>query len=315
MLDKKPLNRILIIDIEATSLEKCFADLSENKKKLFIKRFKKPIETEFFLKNQEFTHEEMILNAKIDSGDLKKKKKSVKVIESSLEKIREDVLEEMYNTKAPIFPEWGKILCISIGAMWKSGGEYLMKITSFFNENEEELLRELVDHPKLGAILNSIPGKYEKNPDDFWAMCAFNGMVYDFPFIAKRLIINGIKLPKMFDYSHLKPWELEYLLIDPKKAWQMNVFDAAVSLEMLTSVFDIPTPKDGISGADVKDVFWIENDLPKIAEYCEKDVLALGRVLLKMKNIQESIDVYAEPKKETSKNSDKGSEDEAGLTS
>lgn len=294
MLDLKPLNRILFLDIETTSEKENFLELSEHKQALFLKRFKKDIDP--LVKAQYEAHLVKSVNSK--------KKNSATVInetivpseedEKKLVEITNSVCTEMYNIKAPIFPEFGRVLCISVGVLWKaneSDNFYFIKIISFYNEDEKALLEEFVNHPKLGVILDKIPGKYEKSPSDFWAMCAHNGRVFDFPFIAKRLIINKMKLPAMFDYAHLKPWE-QIHIIDTKEAWSFGVWDAAVSLDLLSEIFETPSSKDDIDGSQVKDVFWIEKDLPRIAKYCEKDVVALANNYLRMKSMDEEIIEY-----------------------
>jgi hypothetical protein len=293
MLDLKPLNRILFLDIETTSEKENFLELSEHKQALFLKRFKKDIDP--LVK----AHYDSYLVNKLNS----KKKNSATVVTETvvteedakkLVEITNSVCTEMYNIKAPIFPEFGRILCISVGVLWKANetdSSYFIKIISFYNEDEKVLLEEFVNHPKLGVILNKIPGKYDKSPSDFWAMCAHNGRVFDFPYIAKRLIINKMKLPAMFDYAHLKPWEQNHI-IDTKEAWSFGVWDAAISLDLLSEIFETPSSKDDIDGSQVKDVFWIEKDLPRIAKYCEKDVFSLAKNYLMMKSMDEEIIIY-----------------------
>jgi len=308
MLDLKPLNRILFIDIETTSQKENFSDLTEHQQEIFLKRFKKDFQPAFNLKYTEFLNQKSLNNSEvlsseetIEDGKKKKTTKKKKVEELSIEDIikgiKLEVATELYNIKAPIFPEFGRILCISVGVLWKNQDEkfYNIKINTFSNEDEKTLLTDFVKHEKLGPIFDKLPGKYDKNQDT-WALCAFNGKIFDFPYIAKRLIINSLQLPAMFDYAHLKPWEQLHIL-DPKETWTFGVWDAAVSLDCLSDVFDVPTPKDGISGADVKDVFYKKKNLKEIAEYCEKDVVALARIYLKMKSMQDEIKVYVQPAK------------------
>jgi len=294
MLDLKPLNRILFLDIETTSEKENFLELSEHKQALFLKRFKKDIEPlvntqyEDYLAKNVFSKKKN--SATVVTETVVTKEENVK----KLLEITNSVCTEIYNVKAPIFPEFGRILCISVGVLWKTNetdNSYFTKIISFYNEDEKTLLEEFVNHPKLGVILNKIPGKYEKSPSDFWAMCAHNGRVFDFPFIAKRLIINKMKLPAMFDYAHLKPWEQNHI-IDTKEAWSFGVWDAAISLDLLSEIFETPSSKDDIDGSQVKDVFWVEKDLPRIAKYCEKDVFALTKNYLMMKSMDEEIIIY-----------------------
>jgi hypothetical protein len=92
----------------------------------------------------------------------------------------------------------------------------------------------------------------------------------------------------MFDFSESKPWDLVHF-IDTKVVWKFGSYDNNVSLDLLCATLGVESPKTDMSGDKVKDVFWIEKDLKKIAEYCEGDVYALASCYLKMKNIQTKL--------------------------
>lgn len=325
MLDLKPLNRILFLDIETTSQKANFSELTTHQQELFIKRFKKDFESAVELKYKEYllqkaSKKEEVIQPENETSTKKKTTKK-KVEESSDDKVLADikleVASELYNVKAPIFPEFGRILCISIGVMWKNKEDddfYYIKIITFSNEDEKTLLIDFMNHPKLGPILNKVAGKFDKNQSDFWALCAHNGRVFDFPFIAKRMIVHGFKLPAMFDYAHLKPWEQNHI-IDTKESWSFGIWDAAVSLDLLSDIFNVASSKDDIDGSQVKDIFWVENDLPRISIYCEKDVVALATNYLRMKSMTEEVVVFQpapvnqeEPKEESAEKQDEQSE-------
>jgi len=113
-----------------------------------------------------------------------------------------------------------------------------------------------------------------------WLMCAHNGKEFDFPFMARRILINGMRLPEILNMAGKKPWEI--LHIDTMQLWKFGDFKSFTSLELLTALFDIPTPKDDITGADVGRVYYEEDDLDRIAIYCEKDVLAIVQLMLRL---------------------------------
>lgn len=325
MLDQKPLSRLLFIDIETTSQKESFLELSNRQQHLFLKRFKKEFESQvnvlFTTKynnelskrkigNCEFVHVDKSENTGIKKPH--KKKDKILTQEEILEDVKLEVATELYNTKAPIFCEFNRILCISVGVMWKNEGEnfYNIKITSFYDEDEKKLLLEFVNHPKLGAVLDRIPNKFEKNRSDYWALVGHNISVFDLPVLSKRMIINGIKPPAIFDVAHLKSWDLADVIIDTKSVWAYNVFDNSTSLDLLCEIFDVPSSKDDIDGGEVKDIFWVEKDLSRIVKYCEKDVLALAQVYLKMKSMTEEVVIYQqaptnqeEPKEESKEES------------
>lgn len=286
MLNQKPLNKILFVDVETTSQKPDFSSLSDHQKTIFKKRFKKEFESRYNQLSQVKLLEE---SSKKQVGKTAKQVNVKKI----LEEVELDVLEGLYNEKAPIFPEFGRILCISVGVLWQNSGEdfFNVKITSFFDEDEKVLLSEFIGHEKLKIIFDELPGKYEKNVENFWGLCAHNGKTFDFPFIVKRLIINGFQIPAMFDYAGLKPWEQTHI-IDTKEEWKFGVWDSSTSLDSLCEVFNIPTSKSNMKGEEVKDAFWIYKSLSSIKDYCEEDVYALVQVYLKMKSIHSEVRLY-----------------------
>jgi uncharacterized protein YprB with RNaseH-like and TPR domain len=175
--------------------------------------------------------------------------------------------DEVYE-RAGIFAEFGKIICISVGVI-SNKDDCKIRIKSFSGDNEKKLLEEFF----LMLI------KHFNSPDHI--LCAHNGKEFDFPYIARRGLINGLKLPKILDNSGKKPWEIKHL--DTLELWKFGDYKHYTSLNLLTAIFDIPSPKDDISGADVARVYYVENDLPRIVKYCEKDVLALAQLLMRYK--------------------------------
>jgi DNA polymerase elongation subunit (family B) len=177
-------------------------------------------------------------------------------------------VEEVYQ-RAGIYAEFGKIVCISCGLIRDhatTGKSIRMK--SFAGDDERELL---LDFKKLLVDL------YERG--DFM-LCGHNAKEFDFPFIARRMLIHGIQLPKALDIAGKKPWEINHL--DTMELWKFGDYKNFTSLALLCHIFKIPTPNDDISGADVARVYYDENDLKRIAVYCEKDVVALIQLFLKM---------------------------------
>lgn len=51
----------------------------------------------------------------------------------------------------------------------------------------------------------------------------------------------------------------------------------------MTRVLGIPSPKDDIDGSQVRNVYYEQNDVERIARYCEKDVIAVAQILLKLR--------------------------------
>ena len=177
--------------------------------------------------------------------------------------------EDTYE-RAGIYAEFGKIVCISAGFIKLENNIKTLRVKSYANEVESILITDFFD------LLN----KHYTHRDAL--LCAHNGKEFDFPYIARRALVNGINIPEILDLAGKKPWEVKHL--DTLQLWKFGDYKHYTSLSLLTTIFNIPTPKDDIDGSMVNQVYWKEKDLKRIAIYCEKDVIALTQLLLKFKN-------------------------------
>jgi predicted PolB exonuclease-like 3'-5' exonuclease len=170
--------------------------------------------------------------------------------------------EETYK-KAGIYAEFAKVVCISVGFF----NDKTFRIKSFYRSNEKALLEE------FAALLNKHFNRKES------LLCAHNGKEFDFPFLCRRMLINGIKLPKTLNLAGKKPWEVQHL--DTMELWKFGDYKNYTSLNLLASVFNIPTPKDDIDGSQVAKVFYEEKNIKRIVTYCQKDVITVAQILLR----------------------------------
>lgn len=192
-----------------------------------------------------------------------------KLWDKKAEKIKKeasDTPESIYD-RAGIYAEFGKIIVISVGFL--NGNEF--RIKSFYGDDEKMLLEEFAE------LLN----RYYNYPDSM--LCAHNGKEFDFPYIARRMIINGIDLPLILQMAGKKPWEIRHL--DTMELWKFGDYKSYTSLDLLTAVFNIPTPKDDIDGSMVGKVYWEDKDLERIRQYCQKDVLAIAQLMRRYLNL------------------------------
>ncbi|NCT16933.1 MAG: 3'-5' exonuclease [Flavobacteriaceae bacterium CG2_30_34_30] len=176
--------------------------------------------------------------------------------------------EEFYD-RAGIWAEFGKIVCISVGYFVLKGDVRNFRVTSFFGE-EIKLLKD---------FKNLLETHFNKPQH---VLCAHNGKEFDFPYIARRMIINRIGLPFKLDLFGKKPWEVAHL--DTLELWKFGDYKHFTSLKLMTHILGIPSPKDDIDGSEVRDVFYIEKDIDRIVTYCEKDTIAVAQVLLRLRN-------------------------------
>lgn len=173
--------------------------------------------------------------------------------------------------RAGIYAEFGRIICISAGVIIQKNGERFYRVKSFHDSDEKKLLSDF----------NEMLQKFTSNPGK--KLCAHNGLEFDYPYIARRTLINGLRLPRILDISGAKPWEIKDRLLDTLQMWKFGDYKNYTSLDLLCAVFNIPTPKDDIDGSQVAQVYYQEGDLDRIIRYCEKDTLALANLMLRYK--------------------------------
>jgi len=194
--------------------------------------------------------------------------------QKSLSLCKDGQTPESIYEKAGIYAEFGKIICISVGFAHRiEGGQLAFRLKSCFDDDEPELLKEF----------SEVISRFGMQRSNMF-LCAHNGKEFDFPYIARRMLINGIKLPACLDVAGKKPWEVPFL--DTMELWRFGDYKNYTSLKLLTHVFSIPSPKDDIDGSQVGGVYWQEKNLPRIVRYCEKDVLAIAQLLLRYKGLK-----------------------------
>ncbi len=181
---------------------------------------------------------------------------------------KDDFTAEEFYERAGIWAEFGKIICISVGYFSFQGDLRTFRTTSFYGD-EMQLLKEfknlLISHFSQAKHL----------------LCAHNGKEFDFPYIARRMIIHGITLPYKLNLFGKKPWEVPHL--DTLELWKFGDYKNYTSLKLLTNVLGIPSPKDDIDGSEVFNVYYEEQNIDRIINYCEKDTIAVAQILLRLR--------------------------------
>jgi len=180
---------------------------------------------------------------------------------------KDDIAVEAFYERAGIWAEFGKIVCISVGYFTNfKTEERKFRITSFYGE----------ERTLLESFKNLLADHFYKPAH---VLCAHNGKEFDFPYIARRMIIHQISLPEKLNLFGKKPWEVQHL--DTMDLWRFGDYKHYTSLKLLTSILGIPSPKDDIDGSEVANVFYNENDIKRIVRYCEKDTIAVAQLLLR----------------------------------
>ncbi len=201
--------------------------------------------------------------------DLSKKEKELFEIKTAYQR-KDEITAEKFYERAGIWAEFGKIICISVAFFNRSTSERQLRVTSFYGDDEARILSDFKD------LLDKHFARAEH------LLCAHNGKEFDFPFIARRMLVNKIDLPKKLNLFGKKPWEVAHL--DTMELWKFGDYKNYISLNLLSHTLGIPSPKDDIDGSQVADVYYREKNLKRIVEYCEKDTIAVAQILLRMNN-------------------------------
>lgn len=182
---------------------------------------------------------------------------------------KDDYTAEEFYDRAGIWAEFGKIVCISVGYFVLKGDSRKFRVTSFHGE-EIKILKDFKN------LLNT----HFNRPHHI--LCAHNGKEFDFPYIARRMIINRMDIPEKLNLFGKKPWEISHL--DTLELWKFGDYKHFTSLSLMCMVLKIPTPKDDIDGSEVRDVYYKDKDIDRIIVYCEKDTVAVAQILLRLRN-------------------------------
>lgn len=184
---------------------------------------------------------------------------------------KDEISAKDFYERAGIWAEFGKIICISVGYFIERDKINQLRVTSFSSSDEKQLL---LDFKKL---LN----EHFNSPKHL--LCAHNGKEFDFPYIARRMVIHQIELPKKLNLFGKKPWEVKHL--DTLELWKFGDYKHYTSLKLLTHILGIPSPKQDIDGSEVRNVYYEENDVTRIVAYCERDTIAVAQLLLRFNSM------------------------------
>lgn len=188
---------------------------------------------------------------------------------------QDETPEEYYPKRAAVMAEFGKVVCISCGYLKEIDGHRTFRVHSFYGDDEKKLLADFAE-------------MLRKYFDRDYLLCAHNGREFDFPYLSRRMIVQGVHLPNCLNTSGLKPWEVPHL--DTMEMWKFGDWKSYTSIKLLSALLNIPTPKDDIDGSMVGDVYWKEKNLERIVTYCQKDAVTVARVFLKMEGLEDLRD-------------------------
>lgn len=190
--------------------------------------------------------------------------------------------DELYQDRAAIYAEFGKVVCIGMGFLFEQDGKTVLRLGEISGHDEVELLS------RFSKLLQ------EKFPKDLPRLCAHNGFEFDFPYLCRRLLIHQMPIPNPLNLLiNTKPWNNPH--IDTLEMWKFGDRKNFTSLDLLAAVFDVQSSKSDIDGSMVSKVYHQEQDLARIVRYCVRDVEVLCRVYLRMSGSNVQIDSVTYP--------------------
>ncbi len=180
---------------------------------------------------------------------------------------------QSYQEKAAIYAEFGKVIVISAGIIHQGETGPTLRIKSFYGDDEHEVLTEFA-------------GVLEKNFHDpnQHILCGHNIREFDIPYLCRRMTATQIPLPTLFNITGKKPWEVKYIA-DTLELWKFGDHKNYTSLDLLSHTLGIPSPKDEMDGSMVGHFYWEQHALEEIKKYCEKDVVTVAQVYLRLLNL------------------------------
>ncbi|MDR6193406.1 3'-5' exonuclease [Siphonobacter sp. SORGH_AS_0500] len=174
---------------------------------------------------------------------------------------------ELYPERAAIYAEFGKIIVIGLGFFhWDENDELTFRVRTFHGHEEAEVLQQFCD-------------LIEKRYSPKLTLCAHNGREFDYPYLCRRLMVQGLKIPKPLWNPNWKRYDTPHL--DTMELWKFGDYKNFTSLELLAALFEIPSSKENLSGDQVNATYYQQNDLTAIAEYCREDVVVLAQLYLR----------------------------------
>lgn len=179
----------------------------------------------------------------------------------------ETSIEDLFFEKAGIYAEFGKIVTIAVGFISQGEDASSLRVKAFADDDEKVVLTD---------FKNLLEAHFDQNKV---ALCAHNGKEFDFPYICRRMLVNGISPPGCLQMAGKKPWEIMHL--DTLEMWKFGDRKNFTSLELLAALFKIPTSKSDIDGSMVNHAYYVEQNLERIAHYCKQDVIVTAQLYLK----------------------------------
>jgi hypothetical protein len=175
-------------------------------------------------------------------------------------------LADLWTRTASLHAEFSKICAVSL-AYLSPQGELVCK--EFYGQNEKSLLES------VAVTLNNM-----RTANSLYRLVGHASKFFDYPFLSKRYIINGLDIPLTLDSTNLKPWEGMNLCTN--ELWKCGGTGAGASLLALCKALSIPVSKVDLIGDEVGKSYY-NQEFDRIGRYCSYDTIATFNIIRKFK--------------------------------
>lgn len=167
-------------------------------------------------------------------------------------------------SKSAIFSEFGRILAISMGFFRNLNGKETLRITTLTGDERAILI-------EFCRRVESFAARHEN-----FNFCAHNGKEFDFPYIARRLLIQGFPIPPAMYAAGRKPWETNFL--DTFELWKFGDYKHFTPLYLLGYIFGVSELIEDMEGSKIHEVYYLEANLEKIAEFSQHELATCAQL-------------------------------------
>ena len=257
----------IFLDVETVSGEKSFDNLSPDLQLRWVNKVEKWIKYSDSSKAK-------ILDAVFQEFESQENNFDPKLLFDIYKKYQNSNPTEQYSQVAGLYPEFGKIICITIGSF---KNKEFQKI-SFIGEE-----RDLLANFQFG--INKTYERLIKEFGDVWVV-GHNVSFFDVPYITKRMAINGLLTPSFLHQPFLQPWNKK--IIDTATEWRVGNTTGDATLETIMIVLNMENPKNSVVNGEKMSEYYYSDvcDINVIADYCENDVQSVKNLFVYLQNLK-----------------------------
>ena len=186
----------------------------------------------------------------------------------------EEEENKFFLKNAGTLPEFSRIVTVGLGYFTQKSDNLVLRCTAIEEPDEPKLLERLCKtldkHGKDGRI---------------YALCAHNGREFDYPFIARRFLINNMPLPKSLSKLLAKPWDSPH--IDTLEMWRFGARRGTASLPKLAWRLKIDHQLSQRASNTETFLAWhLGKDVPPISQYAIEDVILTAKLWLRLSSTE-----------------------------